>query len=337
MKNKKNKNYNKQNFPKNETNTVNEEIILEMEEIEIEMQTPLNLEDNNENIENDSIEIVGVKFGKGGKTYYFSPNGIKLQKGDYVVVETATGLEIGFISFENFSIKKEKLVEPLKPILRKATDNDMQKYEKIKEKEKFAKQSCQKLAEKYKLDMKLVDVTLLLDESKLIFSFTSEGRVDFRELVKDLASEFKTRIEMHQIGVRDEARMVGCYGMCGQECCCSRFLSDYEKVSVKMAKNQNLSLNPQKISGICGRLLCCLGYENEHYLETLKQMPKVGSKIDTPDGEGIVTYNNLISKFVSAKVKIDEDNFELKQYPLEQITIYEKNIVNDKHSNDNEE
>ena len=286
---------------------------------------------NNQNLpQDDKVEIIGVKFEQNGKTYYFSPGTNKYNKGEKVIVETVKGLEIGTVSFGNFLISRKNLVEPLKGITRRATQDDLEKEKKLIEKSKEAKQVCINLAKKYKLEMKLVDVSYLFDETKIVFSFTSDGRVDFRELVKDLASTFHTRIEMKQIGVRDETRLVGCYGMCGLECCCSKFLNDYEKVSVKMAKNQNLSLNPQKISGVCGRLLCCLGYENEHYVETLKQMPKVGSKVDTPDGQGIVTYNNLLSKFVTVKIKTDDDTTVLNQYDLKDIKIYEKNNINEK-------
>jgi len=317
-----NENIIKQNSNENKENN--------LENIDIENQSNVNIEKSNEN----KVEIIGVKFEQNGKSYYFAPNGEKFIKGEKVIAETAKGLEIGVISFGNFFINETNLIAPLKPILRKATNDDLIKEQKLKEKSYDAKVLCRNLAEKYKLEMKLVDVGYLFDETKIIFSFTSEGRVDFRELVKDLASNLHTRIEMRQIGVRDETRLVGCYGMCGQECCCSRFLSDYEKVSVKMAKNQNLSLNPQKISGVCGRLLCCLGYENEHYVETLKEMPKVGSKVDTPDGQGIVTYNNLLSKYVTVRIKTDDDSTILNQYDLKDIKIYEKNNVNEKSADE---
>lgn len=330
--------FNQQNSINNSNNEV-EEIITKQSEVEIvdnqnieiisSVEEKIIVKDAQPNLD-DKIEIVGVRFLNSCKTYYFAPNALTLNKGDKVIVETEQGLEMGFISFGNFKIAKEKIYAPLKPIIRLATESDLAKEEKIKQKEKEAFSKCKELASKHKLDMKLVNVAMLFDESKIVFNFTSENRVDFRELVKDLALIFKVRIEMRQIGTRDEVRCSNCFGMCGQECCCSRFLSDYEKSSIKMAKNQNLALNPQKINGICGRLLCCLGYENEHYVETLKQMPKVGSKIDTPDGEGIVTYNNLISKFVTAKIKTDDENFELKQYELDEITIYEKNKINTK-------
>ena len=215
-------------------------------------------------------EVIGVRFKQVGKIYYFSPNGVQMPVGEKVIVETARGIECGEVALSNREIEDEGIVKPLKTVIRVANKEDLKRIEDNKAKEKKAFRLCLEKIEKHKLEMKLVDVEYTFDNNKILFYFTADGRVDFRELVKDLASVFKTRIELRQIGVRDEAKMLGGIGFCGRELCCHTFLGDFAPVSIKMAKEQNLSLNPSKISGICGRLLCCLKYENDVYVENRK-------------------------------------------------------------------
>lgn len=234
------------------------------------------------------VKVVGVKFKETGKAYYFSPGKLSLRLGDAVIVETARGLEYGRVSIAPTQISEEEVVTPLKEIVRTATEADNLRLEKNKKKEKEAFAICEEKIKKHKLDMKLVDVEYTFDENKILFYFTSDGRVDFRELVKDLASVFRTRIELRQIGIRDEAKMLGGMGICGRPLCCSSFLDGFHPVSIKMAKEQGLSLNPTKISGNCGRLMCCLQYEQNCYDEYAKHMPSVGSLVSTPDGKGTV-------------------------------------------------
>lgn len=240
-------------------------------------------------------EIIGVRFKSVGKMYYFSPDGRELKNGDKVIVETARGVECGEVVLGNKVVEDDQIVAPLKPVIRTATEEDLNQIEKNKLKEKEAFGICEKKIAQYKLNMSLVDVECTFDNSKLLFYFTSENRVDFRELVKDLASVFHTRIELRQIGVRDEAKMLGGLGVCGREFCCSSFLGEFQPVSIKMAKEQSLSLNPTKISGTCGRLMCCLKYEQDGYEELLRLTPKVGAVVETPSGKGVVTDANLIS------------------------------------------
>lgn len=240
-------------------------------------------------------EIIGVRFKSVGKMYYFSPDGRELKIGDKVIVETARGVECGEVVLGNKVVEDDQIVAPLKPVIRTATEEDLCQIEKNRLKEKEAFGICEKKIAQYKLNMSLVDVECTFDNSKLLFYFTSENRVDFRELVKDLASVFHTRIELRQIGVRDEAKMLGGLGVCGREFCCSSFLGEFQPVSIKMAKEQSLSLNPTKISGTCGRLMCCLKYEQDGYEELLRLTPKVGAVVDTPSGKGVVTDANLIS------------------------------------------
>ena len=240
-------------------------------------------------------EIIGVRFKSVGKMYYFSPDGRELKNGDKVIVETARGVECGEVVLGNKVVEDDQIVAPLKPVIRTATEEDLNQIEKNKLKEKEAFGICEKKIAQYKLNMSLVDVECTFDNSKLLFYFTSENRVDFRELVKDLASVFHTRIELRQIGVRDEAKMLGGLGVCGREFCCSSFLGEFQPVSIKMAKEQSLSLNPTKISGTCGRLMCCLKYEQDGYEELLRITPKVGAVVETPSGKGVVTDANLIS------------------------------------------
>ncbi len=241
------------------------------------------------------IETVGIRFKEGGKIYDFDADGMKFNKGDYAMVETVRGIECGKVAKANHGVSEDNISQPLKKVIRVATENDIKTLNENKEKEQEAFKICEKKIEAHGLQMSLVDVEYTFDRSKLLFYFTADGRVDFRELVKDLASTFKTRIELRQIGVRDESRMVGGFGICGRPFCCNTFLTDFQPVSIKMAKEQGLSLNPTKISGTCGRLMCCLKYEQETYEHLLRVTPKVGAIVDTPDGKGKVIENNLIT------------------------------------------
>ncbi len=248
-------------------------------------------------------EIIGVRFKDVGKIYYFDPDGKKLVKGDKVIVETARGIECGEIVIENIEKPDEQIVKPLKLVIRKATEDDIRTIENNRKKEKDASRICLEKIAKHKLDMKLVDVEYTFDGGKILFYFTADGRVDFRELVKDLASVFRTRIELRQIGVRDESKMLGGLGMCGREFCCSSFLGEFQPVSIKMAKEQGLSLNPVKISGTCGRLMCCLKYEQDSYEHLLRVTPKPGAIVETDEGRGTVIENNLLTGML--KVRLD--------------------------------
>ncbi|NMB29860.1 MAG: stage 0 sporulation family protein [Clostridiales bacterium] len=248
------------------------------------------------------IEVIGVRFKSVGKVYYFAPKGIDFSLDDFAIVETARGVECGEVVMVNRSIEDDKVVSPLKPVIRKATQNDLEIVEKNRKKEVQAMAICEEKIAKHKLEMKLIDVEYTFDNSKILFYFTAESRVDFRELVKDLASVFRTRIELRQIGVRDEAKMLGGIGICGRKFCCSTFLGEFQPVSIKMAKEQSLSLNPSKISGTCGRLMCCLKYEQESYEELLKITPKVGAYVDTPEGRGNVEEVNLLTGKLSVRL-----------------------------------
>lgn len=248
-------------------------------------------------------EVIGVRFKEVGKIYYFDPLDNKLSVGDMVIVETARGLECGEVAMENKEISDDKLEHELKPLIRIATKEDLRKLAENRLKEKEAARICEQKIANHKLEMKLVNVEYTFDNSKIIFYFTADGRVDFRALVKDLASVFRTRIELRQIGVRDEAKMLGGLGVCGRPFCCSGFLGEFQPVSIKMAKEQGLSLSPVKISGTCGRLMCCLKYEQAAYTDLLKRTPKVGAIVNTPEGKGLVVENNLIAG--TLKVKLD--------------------------------
>ncbi|SHK74949.1 Cell fate regulator YaaT, PSP1 superfamily (controls sporulation, competence, biofilm development) [Clostridium cavendishii DSM 21758] len=268
------------------------------------------------------IKVVGVRFKKAGKIYYFDPNNIEIKKGDNVIVETARGIEFGECVIGFKEIGEDEIVAPLKTVLRVATEEDIQKHEENKSKEKDAFEICLKKIQSHNLDMKLIDVEYTFDNNKVIFYFTADGRVDFRELVKDLATIFKTRIELRQIGVRDEAKMIGGIGPCGRALCCSTFLGDFASVSIKMAKEQNLSLNPTKISGICGRLMCCLNYEQNTYEDIRKRLPKVGSIVKTPDGNGEVLYNSVVKESVKvrlARKPSEEESIEI--YKIEDVEL----------------
>ena len=248
-------------------------------------------------------EIVGIKFKDVGKVYYFGPNGMTFQKGDKAIVETARGLECGEVATENSDVPDESIVAPLKPVIRHATKEDLATVEQNREKEKKAFQICEEKIAHHGLDMKLVDVEYTFDSSKILFYFTADGRVDFRELVKDLAGVFRTRIELRQIGVRDGAKKLGGFGICGRPFCCNTFLGEFQPVSIKMAKEQGMSLNPVKISGTCGRLMCCLKYEQDTYEHILRHTPKVGAIVETVEGRGTVIENNLITGML--KVRLD--------------------------------
>ncbi len=263
--------------------------------------------------------VIGVRFKKAGKVYYFSPGEVWPAPGEYVIVETTRGIELGEVVTSAREVADEALVAPLKNVIRKATEADLAVQAKNEEREKEAFGICVQKIEQHKLEMKLVSVEYTFDDSKIIFYFTANGRVDFRDLVKDLAGIFHMRIELRQIGVRDEAKMLGGLGACGRQICCGAFLGDFQPVSIKMAKEQNLSLNPTKISGQCGRLMCCLKYEQDYYEETLKKLPRVGKDIMTPDGVGVVTEINVLRERVKVRVKTGDDTFEVKEYELPDV------------------
>lgn len=252
---------------------------------------------------NYMIKVTGVRFKNVGKVYYFSPNGLKLKPKDKVIVETARGLECGEVTFSDRDVPDDEISGELKPVIRSATEKDLKTVAENKEKEKAAFDICLKKIAAHGLKMKLVDVEYTLDRNKILFYFTADGRVDFRELVKDLASVFRTRIELRQIGVRDESKMVGGLGICGRPFCCNTFLGDFQPVSVKMAKEQSLSLSPVKISGTCGRLMCCLKYEQDAYDHLLRVTPKNGAVVETPEGRGTVVDFNLLTGIL--KVRLD--------------------------------
>lgn len=252
-------------------------------------------------------EIIGVRFRSGGKIYYFSPNEQPLAEGTKVIVETARGLECGEVAMSRREVPGEQIAHQLKQVVREATDADLKRVEENRKKEESAFKVCEQRIAAHKLPMKLVGAEVAFDNSKILFNFTSDGRVDFRELVKDLAGIFRTRIELRQIGVRDEAKMLGGLGICGRPFCCSTFIGDFQPVSIKMAKEQGLSLNPVKISGTCGRLMCCLKYEQEAYEDLIKTTPRVGSIVNTPDGKGTVIDVNLISGMLKVSLEAFSD------------------------------
>lgn len=268
------------------------------------------------------IEVVGIRFKKAGKMYYFDPAGFQLEKEDFAIVETARGVEYGQVVKENSMVSEENIVPPLKKVLRKATKEDARTVENNEKKELEAFQICLSSIVRMGLDMKLVDVEMTFDRNKLIFYFTSDGRVDFRELVKELAASFRTRIELRQIGVRDEAKMLNGIGICGRTLCCATFLGDFQPVSIKMAKEQSLSLNPTKISGICGRLMCCLKYEEEVYEELNRKLPHVGDIISTTEGTGEILSTNVLMQQVKAVVrKKENDPPTIAFFHVDEITV----------------
>ncbi|HHV78601.1 MAG TPA: stage 0 sporulation family protein [Firmicutes bacterium] len=259
--------------------------------------------------------VVGVRFKPGGKTYYFDPADFSLMVGDQVIVETARGTEFGQVVSAPTEVPEDQVVQPLKKVLRKATENDIRQAEELRNKEQEAMAICAERIAAHGLDMNLVDVEYSFDGSKVIFYFTAEGRVDFRELVRDLASIFKTRIELRQIGVRDEAKFLGGLGPCGREICCKKFLTEFRPVSIRMAKDQNLSLNPTKISGLCGRLMCCLRFECDHYENVKSQLPDVGTRVLTPEGVGKVVAHNVLKNTVSVELA----DKSIVEFPPEEV------------------
>lgn len=263
--------------------------------------------------------VIGVSFRNATKTYYFDPGDLNITAHDYVIVETARGAEYAKVVFGNREVPTSSIVAPLKRVIRIATEQDAKRNEENRAAEERAHKICEEKIAKHKLEMKLVDVEYTFDNQKLLFYFTAENRVDFRELVKDLASVFRTRIELRQIGIRDEAKMMGGLGVCGRPFCCSSFLPDFVQVSIKMAKEQNFSLNSAKISGSCGRLMCCLRYEHEAYEEALKTTPPVGSTVETPGGPGVVIETRPLLQTV--KVRHDEGNNNVKLYACEEVKI----------------
>ena len=283
------------------------------------------------------IKVVGIKFKNGGKLYYFAP-----KKGDVyarnmpVVVETSRGLEYAWVAYPEKEVEDDEVVQPLKPVIRIATEKDTEFYESCQEKRPQAMQTCKEKILAHNLEMKLVDCEYAFDGSKIIFYFTSASRVDFRELVKDLASTFKNRIELRQVGTRDETKYLGGIAPCGRICCCAGNMPEFKKVSVKMAKTQGLSLNPGKISGLCGRLMCCLSYENDYYVEASKKMPKIGSEVGTPEGRAIVAAVNMLR--MEVKVKMDDRNggWIWKDYPVADIR-FKKNNQPEKEELDEDE
>ena len=269
--------------------------------------------------------IVGIRFKKPGKIYFFDPGDIEFKLKDYAIVDTSTGEEYAEVAIVNKQVSGERIVAPLRKVIRKATYKDRKHYEENKRKEKEAFKVAENKIKKHKLKMNLTDVEYKFDNSKITFYFTSDGRVDFRELVKDLAAIYKTRIELRQIGVRDEVRRIGGNGVCGRELCCCSFLNNFDAVSIKMAKEQNLSLNPSKISGNCGRLMCCLRYEQEAYEEKLDRMPKIGAIVKTGDGEGTVDSIETLKEKIRVKFEDKEDGYYFKKYKASDIKII-KNI-----------
>ncbi|MBQ6950518.1 MAG: stage 0 sporulation family protein [Clostridia bacterium] len=262
--------------------------------------------------------VIGVRFRNAGKLYYFNPGELWPTAGDAVIVETVRGMEYGEVVTGVKEVSDELITPPLKNVIRIATAEDAQHHAENVAKEKDAMAICQKKVDEHKLQMKLVGCEYTFDNSKILFYFTSDKRVDFRVLVKDLAGVFRTRIELRQIGVRDEAKMMGGLGICGRQVCCAAFLGDFQPVSIKMAKEQNLSLNPNKISGVCGRLMCCLKYEEDHYEATRKQMPKVGKEVITPDGNGTVIELNILKETVRVRLP-KGDSYEQKDYPMQDV------------------
>ncbi|MCL5779674.1 MAG: stage 0 sporulation family protein [Firmicutes bacterium] len=262
------------------------------------------------------VKVVGIRFKKAGKVYYFDPGEIAMDKGNHVVVETTRGIEYGEVVVAPREVPDEEVVAPLKRVLRKATPEDHQQVEANREKEKKAFQVALEKIAAHDLPMKLISVEQTFDGNKIIFYFTADGRIDFRELVKDLAAVFRTRIELRQIGVRDEAKMVGGLGCCGRELCCASWLADFAPVSIRMAKEQNLSLNPTKISGICGRLMCCLKYENDVYEEAKAGYPEIGTPVLAPEGEGKIVAINIFRKTLSVEL---QESKAIREYPLQEL------------------
>lgn len=265
------------------------------------------------------IKVIGVRFRHVGKIYYFDPKDYPVCEGDHVIVETARGVEYGFVVLGPREVSEEKVIQPLKSVIRVATPKDDAREENNRKKEKEAFQICLKKIREHNLDMKLIEAEYTFDNNKVLFYFTADGRIDFRELVKDLAAVFKTRIELRQIGVRDETKILGGIGICGRPLCCHTFLSEFAPVSIKMAKEQNLSLNPTKISGVCGRLMCCLKNEQETYEYLNKKLPAVGDYVNTPDGlKGEVSSVNVLRQLVKVLVDVNDEK-EIQEYKVEEL------------------
>ena len=271
------------------------------------------------------IKVIGVRFRKAGKVYFFDPAGMEIKTGDHVIVETARGIEFGHVVLGNREVEDKKVVQPLKPVIRMATRADEEVERKNKEKEKEAFKICLEKIKKHDLQMKLIDAEYTFDNNKVLFYFTADGRIDFRELVKDMAAVFKTRIELRQIGVRDETKIMGGVGICGRALCCHSYLSEFIPVSIKMAKEQNLSLNPTKISGVCGRLMCCLKNEEETYEELNSKLPNIGDYVTTDDGlKGEVHSVSVLRQLVKVVVTVDRDEKEIREYKVEQLKFRPK-------------
>ena len=271
------------------------------------------------------IKVIGVRFRKAGKVYFFDPAGMEIKTGDHVIVETARGIEFGHVVLGNREVEDKKVVQPLKPVIRMATRADEEVERKNKEKEKQAFKICLEKIKQHDLQMKLIDAEYTFDNNKVLFYFTADGRIDFRELVKDLAAVFKTRIELRQIGVRDETKIMGGVGICGRALCCHSYLSEFIPVSIKMAKEQNLSLNPTKISGVCGRLMCCLKNEEETYEELNSKLPNIGDYVTTDDGlKGEVHSVSVLRQLVKVVVTVDRDEKEIREYKVEQLKFRPK-------------
>ena len=271
------------------------------------------------------MKVIGVRFRKAGKVYYFSPGEEDIKTGQHVIVETARGVEYGYVVIGSHDVDDEKVVQPLKPVIRVATEADEETEHKNKEKEKEAFKICLEKIKKHELEMKLIDTEYTFDNNKVLFYFTADGRIDFRELVKDLASVFKTRIELRQIGVRDETKIVGGIGICGRPLCCASYLPEFIPVSIKMAKEQNLSLNPTKISGVCGRLMCCLKYEEETYEELNAKLPNIGDYVTTDDGlKGEVHSVSILRQLVKVVVTVNSDEKEIREYKVNQLKFRPK-------------
>ncbi len=271
------------------------------------------------------IKVIGVRFRKAGKVYYFDPAGMEIKTGDHVIVETARGVEFGEVVLGAREVNEEKVIQPLKSVIRMANKNDEEIERRNKEKEKEAFQICLQKIKKHELQMKLIDAEYTFDNNKVLFYFTADGRIDFRELVKDLASVFKTRIELRQIGVRDETKIMGGIGICGRPLCCHSYLSEFIPVSIKMAKEQNLSLNPTKISGVCGRLMCCLKNEEETYEDLNSRLPGIGDYVTTDDGlKGEVHSVSVLRQLVKVIVTVDRDEKEIREYKVEQLKFRPK-------------
>ncbi len=273
------------------------------------------------------IKVVGIRFKKAGKIYYFDPDSFEITKGDHVIVETSRGMEYGEVTIAPKEVPDKEVVSPLKKVIRIADEKDTFQHEENMRRKAKAISLCQEKVDKHHLVMKLIDVEYTFDNSKIIFYFTAEGRVDFRELVKDLAGVFKMRIELRQIGVRDEAKMVGGIGTCGKGLCCHTWLPEFEPVSIKMAKIQNLSLNPTKISGICGRLMCCLKFENEVYNELRRGLPEQGEHVRTPEGIGVVFDTNLLESKVRVRLVLDEKTQDKPEKLSDELHIYNKEEI----------